>query len=574
MDEFFITAFSNADTRKYKNTLTRFENDLPCVYDLPLDKQWHVCLQAIGFSTDFRNMLLPVNKKLPDIVIDSMMTNSEHPPDEVLFEDFKTYRRKSGMDFVKTEKEIYFPNRFVSVDDMNRHFDYEKMKKIGVELRFVVNERDNFEIYPDFDDEFPHKKYLLYFHENTANSLNLSLAYGEGDRKKAETVIFGRELYYLYVITIESDVIKSYGDSWKIKYPDLIKVKCDQINEQIMNENLSRDLAVLKIKFDESVTYQIHEFDYEHYVPIANTTLNKISISLTDKNDSPLNLNRGTSTFVRLKFKKMNNENSFFNVRGYSDNKNPNDFTFTIPYAQYLDSNWKVALTSLQYPKKFKPLPYEENERTIIASTFKDGRLQELKRYTLPNITYVAVDEIASLINKFLTDSNDGRVTMMSDTFSVSSKKKPRFFLPSGAVLFLPVQIAEIFGYEFERNNENMFLNGNILCLISNPKLNKNSLISFNGAPNLDILKPEYFMVYSNIIVPNIVGSTFANLLKIIPLQKNEEDSTTEFKHKEFHSLESTLVKNINISIRSHSGNLINFEDKSKIFLNLLFSRQ
>ena len=79
-------------------------------------------------------------------------------------------------------------------------------------------------------------------------------------------------------------------------------------------------------------------------------------------------------------------------------------------------------------------------------------------------------------------------------------------------------------------------------------------------------------MVYTDIITPCIVGSSFANLLRIIPIEYEEIDKIQEFKHKEFHSIESRLLKHINISIRSNDGNLVNFDD-SKIYLNLLFVR-
>ena len=37
----------------------------------------------------------------------------------------------------------------------------------------------------------------------------------------------------------------------------------------------------------------------------------------------------------------------------------------------------------------------------------------------------------------------------------------------------------------------------------------------FQGSPDINALKPLYFMVYCDIISPCIVGSNYANLLKI-----------------------------------------------------------
>ena len=105
--------------------------------------------------------------------------------------------------------------------------------------------------------------------------------------------------------------------SWSSKYPDLIKVKCDQIQDQIFNNRFSQDIGILKINITPDQNYYIYEFENEQYAQLANTTLNKITITLVDKFNRPSNLHCGVSSFVRLKFKKMTD--NFFNVRAYSN---------------------------------------------------------------------------------------------------------------------------------------------------------------------------------------------------------------------------------------------------------------
>ncbi len=104
------------------------------------------------------------------------------------------------------------------------------------------------------------------------------------------------------------------------KYNTLIKVKCDQIQNQIFNDSFSQDLGVLKINIKPDQDYFFYEYENEQYARLANTTLNKISIYLTDKYNRPLNLHRGVSSFARLKFKRMTG--NFFNVRAYSGSDN------------------------------------------------------------------------------------------------------------------------------------------------------------------------------------------------------------------------------------------------------------
>ena len=595
MDEFIITCFSNSNTNTYNNTLTRFENDLPKNFHLPLSENWNVCLQSVGFSTDFRNMLLPKSKFLSNILILKETVNTKTPLVDEYNMIINPDKWLKGLEKLIS---IKFPNQYISVTDMKSKFD--EVKKLGIKLEFRVEEDYTFRITPTFDslEDASHDVYYLIFHENTYESLGLNLYYGDDENptKIAKKCIINNELHYVYQIKYDHETIESLSDNWKIQYPDLIKIKCDQIQDQILNDTLSQDIAILKIKFNPDKKYHIQEFDNEHYVPLANTTLNKISISLTDNYNRQLNLKRGVSSFVRLKFKRMSE--NFFNVRAYSDFKNSNNFTFNIPQQLYMDSNWKVALTSLHYSNKFKPLPYEESLRTIFTAKVTENKIGTLNKFILPNLMFTSVYELITLINQYVK-SIDGNLTMMGENNQINSELKPTFFLKHGTVIFLHPLIAEILGYEYEEENESIILRGNILAIFAkemdaevevvnivsddinktyyeNPYYNPRyyQRFIFQGSPDINALKPLYFMVYCDIISPCIVGSNYANLLKIIPLENDGIDKIQEFKHKEYHSMDSTLLKKININIRSNDGNLVNFAENTKIYLNLLFIRK
>ena len=576
MNEFFITAFSNSNNDKYNNTLTSFENDLPKNFNL--SENWYVTLQSVGFSTDFKNMLLPKYKTVPDIIICKEPFNTKSPivdNNNVIIDHSEWHKHITAV------MQITFPNQYISVQDMKSEF--EKVKAFGLKLDFIVEEYTPYRIEPTFNCELDetHDYYDIFFHENIVESLSLSLYYG-GEKKpdkKAKKCFLQGEIYYVYQIKYDYEAIESLNDNWKVKYPDIIKIKCDQIQEQIFNNNYSQDLAILKLKFNPDQKYYIHESDNEHYVRLSNTSLNKVKISLTDKYNRQLNLKRGVSSFARLKFKKMNSDN-FFNVRAYSDFRNPNNFTFDIPQQLYLDSEWNVALTSMHYTNKFKPLSYEEKDRTIYTTSIINNELGPLDKYILPNLMFTSVNELITLTHNFISKSIGGKLTLMSPN-DINGALNTIFFLKNNTALFIPLTLAEIFGFEIETNKSEYILPiKNNLGLIAKDletteDPTKYMKFSFTGLPNINALKPLYFMVYSDIITPCIVGSSYANLLKIIPIESSQElNKIQEFKHKEFHSLESTLLNKININIRSNDGNLINFDDNSKVFLNLLFVRK
>ena len=389
------------------------------------------------------------------------------------------------------------------------------------------------------------------------------------------------------------------------KYNTLIKVKCDQIQNQIFNDSFSQDLGVLKINIKPDQDYFFYEFENEQYARLANTTLNKISIYLTDKYNRPLNLHRGVSSFARLKFKRMTGD--FFNVRAYSGSDNPNNFNFSLPQQLYVDSNWKVAITSMHYHKKFKPLPSEESLRTICTSYIIDNQIGVLNKFVIPNIMYNSIGELITEINKLIGKSIDCRISLLNISTlilhtpptaptlnSSDDLLQPIFHLKDNTALFMPTLLAEILGFDHEKNDysENILVKENVVGLLSQI-INKPNISSINnlykdpyqnpltylkfmftGKPNINALDPLYFMIYTDIITPCIVGSGYANLLKIIPVETKELDNIQEFKNKEFHSMDSTLLKNINISIRCNDGNLVNFADNARVFINLLFIRK
>jgi hypothetical protein len=144
------------------------------------------------------------------------------------------------------------------------------------------------------------------------------------------------------------------------------------------------------------------------------------------------------------------------------------------------------------------------------------------------------------------------------------------------AYILIPISICEILGFDpINDVSENVILSpsGYSVCFLNNIEFPVT--INFSGFFDINRLRPEYLMIYTDIIEQTIVGNSFSKLIKIVPVYHESTDSykNLEFKNKEFHSLENTLVKRIKFEIRSHSGDLINFMEGSKIFINLLFSK-
>jgi hypothetical protein len=65
----------------------------------------------------------------------------------------------------------------------------------------------------------------------------------------------------------------------------------------------------------------------------------------------------------------------------------------------------------------------------------------------------------------------------------------------------------------------------------------------------------------------------FWEFLRIIPIRESKTGYViSEFKHKDFYELQNTEIKEIEIELCAHDGEIINFKSKQNIVLNLLFS--
>ena len=97
-------------------------------------------------------------------------------------------------------------------------------------------------------------------------------------------------------------------------------------------------------------------------------------------------------------------------------------------------------------------------------------------------------------------------------------------------------------------------------------------ILEFKTDMDLDILRPDYVIAYSNIVSSSIIGGAYSKILRIIPIYKTEEDYVIkEFRHKEFIELQNTEIVEIEIELRSHDGSLVNFATKKDVILNLEF---
>jgi hypothetical protein len=89
---------------------------------------------------------------------------------------------------------------------------------------------------------------------------------------------------------------------------------------------------------------------------------------------------------------------------------------------------------------------------------------------------------------------------------------------------------------------------------------------------DVDYLRPDYIICYTNIVSPTIIGSLYSKILRIIPIRSNNSDYViTEFLHKEYLEIQNTEVSEVEIELRAHDGTLVEFGFEQDVILNLEF---
>lgn len=618
--EFFVTLLSNADTSLYENTLTNFTNSLPRDFNFPTEDNWHVCIKSFGFSTKFSNIITPKKTTIPSIIVFERNYNDKplndhdvYVPDSLnkfLRPNIKNKDNKTFYDHLNVYHETHLhsndsiENLKIEFDKINQHRDIiniSLMEGINVIIKPL---HDNLQVpkilephntakwrivdpkntpdqqlnhsnvaertktlphrlaplkHSDFLNKFEVQTgFIFLLHESTVKT------FGFSKHNLREKFRFDGELYFVYVLQFDSGPIVGELKNWYFKYPELVRVGCDIIEEQIFDSGLDKTLTTICPKFDPFEKYYYHMFDTDEYVKISNTNINKITINLQNKEKNYLNLLPGPATFVKLKFKKMDMGNQFFNVRLSSKES---EFVTDLPKSYYLDDKWKVALTSFNYPTDILQLPADEESRSI-SIVSADGNYVEY--HVLPNIYYENIESVLDRINSFIS-------LFSCYVKFIKNLKRVKFTIAKNFVIILPINIAKMLGCEPEHH---ITIESDRFLVIDNAGINateNDREIYFTSEPDINYFKPEYIMVYCDIIEPCIVSSQYMKLLSIVPLKSKVYDKSTyhiaEFPNPQYHSLESTLVKNIAFSFRSHSGNLISFSKKSRIFMNLSFSR-
>lgn len=624
-NNFTLFCISNGSELEFpENTLTSYKNKLPLNLEIKKREhsKWCMALESICFSTSFGNIKWPFGPSFISVsldFIDNLWRSNYVMKEKIERKSISEGVDRAHFEYLDTElRELlklgiypyggvgesqyyemyktvasqfkmpdicyYYPDDFFcDLDSLGLYFE-NIAKKTNMRIKRTAT---SIELIPNIDKTnlecwFLINTKLIYSgpfqldieHTGTAYLENYRLQTGYyfvTDIKHIEKnlVHIGGEYYKPIFMSglIKKITLTLVKTEPEIFIPKIVKVRCENVKHQIFDGEYSKDLVVFcpSLKHDNKYFYK--EFNTKIFIPISNTTLNHVDIKLLDQSNNPIRLVDGYATIVKLHLKKMSSNRKFFNVRLTSQKSKlfpentKSSFKVSLPNTLNFNNEWKVSVTSINHPTVFNNFP----DGCKIKFVKENDRVYS---YSLKS-KYLTIEELLSDLNGLFTKQNFLYVTYTDNRLVKTIRFK---FLVNG-VFIIPTEVARVLGCtNVSHESGAAWL---IKCKPDNSEVNgKSYTLDMENPIDLDYYKPNYVMMYSNIVAPTILGGEFKNILKVFPILSNEKQDyqIQEFKHFECYNLANLEIKDVEIFFKSHSGDNVFFGTEYEIIVNLLFT--
>ena len=389
--------------------------------------------------------------------------------------------------------------------------------------------------------------------------------------------------------------------------PNSIQIVCKNINPNI--NSAGNDFIIESIPMKLKTRILEYRPRLQKLYKICTNELKFPILEIRDENNKLVKFSTGFPTIVKLRISEMPRKMNHFFIRVachdskliFSEN-NCSNFDVKLPKEVQVDSNWKVSLTSIFFPKNIHNIYLSINEITIKA--YSESRVPkativsklDLDKTYFSRIKpgyYESPGSLASAINLSLFKSpirlhfeeNSKRFFFALHSrdidrnllFDIKLSKKLLGILGFDPSLFLDDSEDDIsltFKYLTVYKDLHTLTCDSFasLSLSSNP--NPSSRFLFPEAPNLSFSISPWVFVHSNMVHPAVIGDSRVPLLKIIPLNFSDpqRDHTVEFDNFEFSELSLFNFHSLHFEIRNHDGSFMS-ADNENLLLALLFQK-
>ena len=423
------------------------------------------------------------------------------------------------------------------------------------------------------------------------DNFNRALARGKDATKTAILQKgFRKESYFMY-----RRIVKKRIELFNKKNPFF--VECDQITPKYDTSKILASFVAPphSESKNEFITYQPST---EEYFELNSTRLNRFDIKIVSPEGTELQSTIAQPTVVVLKFKKMEYEiYDTHTIHVSNKMQNPANFLVNFPDSLVPDgaqNPWEIAVSRISLIPLFKKFPGGEFNIQIVRRAEDFPSKFNVNTWN----DYLADKEVGNITFTYQQDNTEEDFVPYISTVLAAAGKKVLVKAalrqdPDGKVkiraivkdataretllIILPTELICVLGLD----SEGIIYRGGVGALPTTTS----KIITGRRKLQLDFLYPQNLLLYSDCVMPSLIGNVYGQYLTHLPIPKNEkkegEDAlqvpyfTHEPKNLEFHPIRTAELNNVRFKMLKTDGSEPVFDLRSiEMFISLIFRRR
>lgn len=448
--------------------------------------------------------------------------------------------------------------------------DYYTPEKIGVfisQKMFGGIDRIRFEVTPELTLRFAGAGTTLLIHPFIAK-------YFEVDAYRGEAHSLAGTAYHTYKLT-DQWVTGDMPFSLQTNAPRYLRLVMDGVDNNYGTRSCANTLAVIPLRRRErrrrrwlraNQSFFVNIVRSE-YIRLSGGLISSVSLKLVDEAGDQISLAKGQPTVVKMRFNSAAGNDFIFRISSQDLNAigGNSDFRIDLPTPLLLNpvGKWKVALSSIHFPSKFACLGMVERLESVI---FRAGE------NAVP--IYLGEEDFSDP-QELLRSLNAGLLAAEVSIRMQQQKEEGHLQILFGlgtidTYLEFSAKTAFLLGLTDEYAANAAYT---LKCVPGG---------AFVASQEIDFqrLTPKAMLLYVDVIDPQIVGSQYARVLKMIPTQTMMDGETFrglvqtyECRRLEFAAISQSHIHSIHFKLVQLDGQTVKFHNETDdVLINILFS--
>lgn len=365
---------------------------------------------------------------------------------------------------------------------------------------------------------------------------------------------------------------------FKGRAPKVLKIRLEEVGYCLSGNGHHKDIALLSDKKLKTPPF-FCSAKRKEYFDFAEPILSKLSVSILDESNNPIQIEKGLQTIISFRLQKMNIASNILRLGSNESNKIFDDnslssFRLLLKERLNVTNFMEVALSSIFMPYKID-IPLHIEQQGGVHITLLEEKEEDLT-FTLEDANNLSTDSLMNAWSLFLR-SKTRKNSTIAETIRVE-KRDAQWLVytnkPEEAKLRLRVSkmCASLFNIVSESETE-----GDVIINLKQG----DRCTQFNNL-KLEKCYPNLIFLYCNFVDYTFAGNRMYNLLRMIPFRevgnKKElanDDMLVKFEPANYEFLPVCINDSnlLHFELRTLDDHPVPFQKTSsaEILINLIF---